>query len=236
MKTFQHFIFQVSSWLCRGVLPAPGPLPHGRPQVPERRHMHRGPATRSGPQLPVHLPSGIQKLPVRDAGVERVQQLPLPAWGHLPLVHLEQLHLHLPKRMAGETLHWTWQLCNQPLQKRCQLHLSAGTICLQMHLSRRIHGPWLQHQCEWVRRAQWEAKSLPAWKMCGPIWRLQVQLRRWVDWQALLRPLHPLPPQPLPEWRTMRSDWSLRIPVSLSLRWVRPEVKKKLKAKNWHLS
>ena len=53
----------------------------------------------------MHLPGRIQELPVRDAGVERVQQLALPAWGHLPLVHLEQLHLHLPKGMAGETLH-----------------------------------------------------------------------------------------------------------------------------------
>ena len=97
--------FQVSSWLCWGVLPAPGPLPHGRPEVPERRHLHCGPTTRPGSQLPVHLPGRVQELSVRDAGVERVQQLALPAWGHLPLVHLEQLHLHLPEGMAGKTLH-----------------------------------------------------------------------------------------------------------------------------------
>ena len=65
--------FQVSSWLCRGVLPAPGPLPHGRPQVPERWHLHRCPAYRPGPQLPVHMPGRIQELSVRDTGVERVQ-------------------------------------------------------------------------------------------------------------------------------------------------------------------
>ena len=53
----------------------------------------------------MRLPGRIQELSVRDAGVERVQQLSLPERRHLPLVHLEQLHVHLPQGVAGQTLH-----------------------------------------------------------------------------------------------------------------------------------
>ena len=144
--------FQVSSWLCWGILPAPGPLPHRGSKVPKWWHLHSCPTSWTGSQLPMRLPGRIQELSVRDAGVQRVQQLSLPERGHLPLVHLEQLHVHLPKGVAGQTLHRAGQLRDQSLQERSQLYFIArSTQCLPVHLSRGIHWTRLQHQRERVR-------------------------------------------------------------------------------------
>ena len=100
----------------------------------------------------MRLPGRIQELSVRDAGVQRVQQLSLPERGHLPLVHLEQLHVHLPKGVAGQALHRAGQLRDQSLQERSQLYFIArSTQCLPVHLSRGLHWTRLQYQRERVR-------------------------------------------------------------------------------------
>lgn len=87
-KTMRYnfsFIFQLHIPLRRRVLPTPQPLPQRvQPSVPERRHLQGPSWCERGPSfIRLRLPSGIQRLPLRDPGAGCVWFSSLPQRGHV---------------------------------------------------------------------------------------------------------------------------------------------------------